>query len=134
MSKYVYIVWQYDNEPYEKHWDGIHKCFDTMEAAEAYVKANKGKVFPEDRESWDRGYRIGRFIRKHELCGEDPMTNPCAELKDSMDMKKSLSRWVDFGKYLKNEYIIKFYANDSVALSRAIRETEELLQRLKENK
>ena len=55
-------------------------------------------------------------------------------VEKSKDMEKSLASWVAFGKYLKNEYIIKFYANDSVALSRAIRETEELLQRLKETK
>ena len=52
----------------------------------------------------------------------------------SKEMENALIRWVDFGKYLKNEYIMKFYANDSVALSRALRETEELLQRLKGNK
>ena len=62
------------------------------------------------------------------------MTNPCAELKDLMGMEKYLASWAGLRKYLKNEYILKFYANDSVDLSRAIRETEELLQRLKENK
>ena len=70
MSKHVYIVWQYDNEPYEDYYNGIHKCFDTMEAAEAYVKENKGKVFEEDREFLDLGYRIGERIWEHELCGE----------------------------------------------------------------
>ena len=134
MSKHVYIVWQYDNEPYEYYYNGIHKCFDTMEAAEAYVKANKGKVFPEDREPWDCGYSISETIKKHKLYGEDPMINPCAELKDLMDMELALIRWRNLGEFLKKEYITKFYANDSVALSKAIRETEELLQRLKENK
>ena len=72
MSKYVYIVWQYDNEPYENHYDGVHKCFDTREAAEAYVRENKNKVFPEDRESWDEhGYSIGKMIWKHKLYGEN---------------------------------------------------------------
>ena len=71
MSKYVYIVWQYDNAPWENYYNGIHKCFDTMEAAEAYVEENKDKVFPEDRESWDHGYSIGRLIRKHKLYGGD---------------------------------------------------------------
>ena len=71
MSKYVYIVWQYDNASWEHYWDGIHKCFDTMEAAEAYVKANKGKVFPEDRDSWDQGYSIAEAITEHKLYGEN---------------------------------------------------------------
>lgn len=62
------------------------------------------------------------------------MINPCAELKDLMDMELALIRWRNLGEFLKKEYIMKFYANDSVALSKAIRETEELLQRLKENK
>ena len=67
----MYIVWQYEMN-LARHWfRGVHKCFDTMEAAEAYVKANKGKVFPEDRESWDDGYSIGRLIRKHKLYGGD---------------------------------------------------------------
>ena len=60
------------------------------------------------------------------------MINPCAELKDLMDMELALIRWRNLGEFLKKEYITKFYANDSVSLSRAIRETEELLQRLKE--
>ena len=127
MSKYVYIV-------LKNYCGRVHKCFDTMEAAEAYVKENKDKMFPEDREPWDCGYSISETIKKHKLYGEDPMINPCAELKDLMDMEKSLMLWKNFGKHLKTEYIMKFYANDSVALTRAIRETEELLQRLKEKK
>ena len=71
MSKYVYMVWQYDNEPREHHYDGMHKCFDTMEAAEAYVRENRGKVFPEDRKSWDWGYSICGNISKHKLYGEN---------------------------------------------------------------
>ena len=71
MTEHVYIVWQYGNAPYEHDYAGVHKCFGTMEAAEAYVKENKDKVFPEDRKSWDRGYSISRFIRKHEICGEN---------------------------------------------------------------
>ena len=71
MSKYVYIVWQYDNEQWENYHDGIHKCFDTVEAAEAYVEENKGRVFPEDRAYWGCGYSISETIRKHKLYGED---------------------------------------------------------------
>lgn len=69
MSKYVYIVWGYDSETWDDRY--IHKCFDTLEAAETYVKENIGKVFPEDRGPRDQGYRIGRFVRKHKLYGED---------------------------------------------------------------
>ena len=44
MSKYVCIVWQNDTVS-SKHWhDVVHKCFDTMEAAESYVKENKGNA------------------------------------------------------------------------------------------
>ncbi|MDB3972846.1 hypothetical protein N9391_01045 [Gammaproteobacteria bacterium] len=71
MSKHVYIVQQYDIDLCGQRWDGIHKCFDTMEAAEAYVKANKGKVFPEDRDSWDQGYSIAEAITEHKLYGEN---------------------------------------------------------------
>jgi len=74
MIKYVYIIWQYNCEPGEEYWNGIHKCFDTLEAAEAYLKANKGKVFPEDKEPWEHGYRIGGLIRKHKLL-EEQMTD-----------------------------------------------------------
>lgn len=70
MIKYVYIIWQHNNAPYENYYTGIHKCFDTMEAAQTYVKENKGKVFPEDREPWDAGCSIASFIRKHKIYGE----------------------------------------------------------------
>ena len=65
-------------------------------------------------------------------CNRQKCTSTGFEAIKLMDMEKSLMLWKNFGKHLQDEYIMKFYANDSVALSRAIRETEELLQRLKE--
>ena len=64
MTKYVYIVNQVDAEPYETFWDGIHKIFATEESAKTYVEENKNKVFPEERERWDLGYRICCTIDK----------------------------------------------------------------------
>ena len=62
MTKYVYIVNRFDMQPFEHYYDGIHKAFSTKEAAKAYVKENDGKVFPEDRESWDSGWAISTSI------------------------------------------------------------------------
>ena len=62
MTKHVYIVNQIDMEPWEHYHDGIHKVFSTEEAAKAYVKENNGKVFPEDRESWARGWAVSTSI------------------------------------------------------------------------
>ena len=64
MTKYVYAVNRFDMQPWEHYHDGIHKVFSTEEAAQAYVKENDGKVFPEDRESWDSGWAISTFISK----------------------------------------------------------------------
>ncbi len=63
MTKYVYVVNKFDMEPWENYHDGVHKVFSKEEAATAYVKENDGKVFPEDRESWDHGWAISSFIR-----------------------------------------------------------------------
>ncbi len=62
MTKYVYIVNQFDCESYENYWDGIHKVFASEKSAEAYVEDNKNKVFPEEREHWDLGYRVSCTI------------------------------------------------------------------------
>ena len=64
MTKYVYVVNRFDMQPYENYHDGVHKVFSTEESAKTYVKENDGKVFPEDRESWDYGWAISTFIRK----------------------------------------------------------------------
>ena len=64
MTKYVYVVNQIDMEPWEHYYDGIHKVFSTEESAKAYVKENDGKVFPEDRESWDHGWAVSKSITR----------------------------------------------------------------------
>ena len=64
MTKYVYIVNQVDMEPWDNYHDGVHKIFSTEESAKAYVEENKNKVFPEERERWDLGYRIPLTIDK----------------------------------------------------------------------
>ena len=64
MTKYVYIVNQVDVDPYERYWCGVHKIFSTKKSAKAYVQENKNKVFPEERERWDLGYRIPLTIDK----------------------------------------------------------------------
>ena len=64
MTKYVYVVNKFDMEPWECYHDSIHKVFSTEEAATAYVKENHGKVFPDDRESWDFGWYISSSIIK----------------------------------------------------------------------
>jgi hypothetical protein len=69
MTKYVYVVNRLDMEPYEHYYDGVHKLFSTEEAAIAYVEENAEKVFPDDRESWDKGWSISPYIRKKELYG-----------------------------------------------------------------
>jgi hypothetical protein len=69
MTKYVYVVNQHDCESWETYWDGINKIFSTEESAKAYVEENKNTVFPEDRESWDKGWSISPYIRKKELYG-----------------------------------------------------------------
>tara|TARA_R110002020_G_scaffold345966_2_gene559870 strand:+ start:280 stop:489 length:210 start_codon:yes stop_codon:yes gene_type:complete len=64
MSEFVYVVNQFDCEPYESYHDGIHKVFSTEESAESYVEENKNKVFPEEREYWDLGYQVSCTIDK----------------------------------------------------------------------
>ena len=62
MTKYVYVVNRINKEPREHYHNGVHKVFSTEEAAKAYVKENNGKVVPEDRESWDRGWAVSTSI------------------------------------------------------------------------
>ncbi len=69
MTKYVYLVYQVDLEPWENYHDGIHKAFPTEGAAIAYVKDNEGKVFPEHKESCDKGWCISSWVRKVVLEG-----------------------------------------------------------------
>jgi len=64
MTKYVYVVNKFDLEPWENYHDDIHKVFSTEGAAQAYVKENDGKVFPEERRLWDSGWAVCTFIRK----------------------------------------------------------------------
>ena len=62
MTKYVYVVNQYDMEPWEHYHDGVHKIFSTEEGAQAYVKENKGKVFWDEGEERGSGWAISPFI------------------------------------------------------------------------
>ena len=62
MTKYVYVVEEYDCDPW-CNWCGIHKIFSTEESAKEYVEENKDRVFTfsEDRDSF---YRISLEIDK----------------------------------------------------------------------
>jgi len=45
----VWTMMQWDKEPYESYWDGLHRVFSTEEAAQGYYDAN-AKRFSEDDE------------------------------------------------------------------------------------
>ncbi len=50
MTVNVYVVKQYNVEPFENFYDGINKVFASEESAKAYVQENKNTFFPEDRD------------------------------------------------------------------------------------
>ncbi len=46
MTKYVYLVYQYDWLDYDETYEeGVHKVFSTKKAAQRYIKDNKNTEF-----------------------------------------------------------------------------------------
>ena len=63
MTKYVYVLNEYDCDPYRPNWDRIHKIFSTEGSAKAYLEDNKDRLFTFSDDP-DSIYRISLEIDK----------------------------------------------------------------------
>lgn len=64
--KKVYVVMQFDAQPYESYMDGVHKVFSSKESAEEYVKAYGTGPHWEDEDHYF-GYYLSDRIEEREV-------------------------------------------------------------------